>query len=158
MDALREYFISVCAAAIICGVIVSLIHIKSGTGELVKLVAGLFLALTVIRPLAQIDLAVMTDLKLDHSQWASEAAAVGENLAKESLQDIIKTRTEAYILDKAASLGLDIQVTVTLSDDQTPMPTAVHIHGSASPYAKSQLCDVLTNELGIAKEDQIWTG
>lgn len=158
METLRQYFLSVTAAAIICGAATGLLQKKSGAYELVKLTAGLFLALTAIRPLAQIELTDLSEFSLDHSLAASSAAAMGEDLAADAMADIIKSQSEAYILDKAEALGLDVEVEVSISTEGSPLPAAVHIHGKISPYAKAQLEAVLTEEFGIPKEDQQWTG
>lgn len=88
---------------------------------------------------------------------SSEAVNRGEVYAKETLNHIILQRTEAYILDKAVDLGLDITVTVELSKEEIGKPYRIYIQGAAAPLARSRLIDYISNTLGIAKENQIWT-
>lgn len=157
MDALRQYVISVVAAAIVCGIVTGVM--KEGTAQaVVKLICGLFLTFAVLRPIARLDLADLGNFGLSLSRDAEQAAAVGENLARDALADIIKRETEAYILDKAAALNLSLEAEVTVSDSDPPVPMAVRISGNASPYARLRLQNLIQEELGISKENQLWTG
>ena len=52
MDAIREYLIGVVAAALLCGVITTLIGTKGTVGVAVKLVSGLLMLLAVVRVIA----------------------------------------------------------------------------------------------------------
>ena len=102
MEALRQYVISVVAAAMLCGIVVRLF--PNGSGKQVgKLICGLFLAYTVLSPISRVDFSKLPDFSLRYMDDAEDAAAMGENLARDSMADIIKEETEAYILDKAAS-------------------------------------------------------
>ena len=85
---------------------------------------------------------------------AEDAAAMGENLARDSMADIIKEETEAYILDKAADLHANLRVEVAVGEDN--LPAAVTISGEASPYARRQIQAMIANDLGISKENQKW--
>lgn len=157
MEDLRQYVISVVVAAILCGIVTGLI--RNGTAkEIVKLVCGIFLAFTVIHPIAGFDIASLSDFRFSYSEDAAQAAALGENLADESLRDIIKTESEAYILDKAEALNAELTVEITVSDDDTPVPISAKLCGEISPYARQQLQSILQSDLGIAKENQLWTG
>ena len=98
----------------------------------------------------------MPDFSLGYMGDAEDAAAMGENLARDSMADIIKEETEAYILDKAADLHANLHVEVTVGEDN--LPTAVTLSGEASPYARRQIQAIIANDLGIAKENQKWIG
>lgn len=155
MEGLRQYAISVVAAAMICGVLSSLLQ-NSAAKELVKLLCGLFLTVTVISPLVDIDFDALMEFSFPYTQEAEYVAARGENMARETIADIIKTETEAYILDKAAELNTELTVEVTVSDDRIPVSAV--LSGDISPYARQQLENILQRDLGIAKENQVWTG
>lgn len=157
MEALRQYIISVTTAAMIGGIITGLF--QNGTAkEVVKLICGVFLAFTVMRPVAGLDFEELLEVDLLYSQDAEEAAALGENLARESMADIIKAETEAYILDKAAALNADLTAEVTVNNDDPPIPVSVRLSGEVSPYARQQLQSMIQEDLGISKENQLWTG
>jgi len=158
MEGLKAYLISVTAASIICGIVNALAGKRGAVSSVLKLLTGLFLALTVIRPVIRLSLSEI-ELYLDSiSTKADAAVADGEIVASRELASIIKAETEAYILDKAASLGVDLQVDVILSDNAPPLPVEVLLIGAASPYAKAQLSAMIADELGIPKEAQRWTG
>lgn len=157
MEALRQYVLSVTAAALICGIVSGLAR-GSAAKEWIRLLCGLLLAFTAIRPLARLEVNAFAELPLPFAQEAETTAALGENMARQAVADSIKAESEAYILDKAAALNADVTVEVTVSEDSTPVPAAVKLSGSASPYARRQLERILQTELGIAKENQLWTG
>ena len=156
MEALRSYILSVVAGAVVCGIVVKLLGEKGTQGAVAKLMAGLFLTFTVIRPIADIRLSKIGDILDIYSSDAMAAVEAGSQISKDGLTQSIKTQTEAYILDKAKALGLAVQVTVTLSEDEIPVPVGVTISGAVSPYAKGRLAELLSNELGIEKEAQKW--
>lgn len=156
MESLRQYVITVTAAAIIAGILAGFMDEKSSSGGLIRLIAGLFLAFAVISPVVQLDWDGITASLSDFSAEGSLAAAEGENIASETYSSIIKSETEAYILDKAAELSAELEVEVTLDDGY--VPAFVAIRGAVSPYAKLRLQQILEDDLGISKENQIWTG
>jgi hypothetical protein len=59
-------------------------------------------------------------------------------------------------MDKARSYGAEIQVEITLSQEDPPVPKGCTITGEISPFVKQQLQKVLTNELMIPEENQRW--
>lgn len=155
MESVREYLVGVTSAAVLCGILSTISDGKT-SGAMVKLLCGVFLSLIVIFPLSDIhliELDVENHNRLTEGQLASE---MGTDYAKQAKMQIIKQRTEAYILDKAKLYNLDVRVEVTLSRNETPAPCAVVIWGQASPYAKVQLGNMLETELGIPKENQRW--
>lgn len=156
MDGLRQYVLSVVATALICGVVPGLLHSGSAR-ELVKLVCGLLLTITVIAPLRGYDIAEL-DLGDVFSELGSTAVNTGTEMSRSAMADIIKAEAEAYVLDKAAEMDLDVSVEIRLSGGDTPIPEVAVIRGAASPYARERLQDILQTQLGIAKENQQWTG
>lgn len=156
MDGIRAYLLSVCAAAVICGIVTRLVGEKGTQGAVVKMIAGVFLAFTVIRPIADVRLDSLSDWTADFSYDASLAAAAGEDLTREVLAAGIKKRSEAYILDKADALNVSLTVEVTLTEADIPVPCSVRLTGKVSPYAKGQLQTIIAEDLGIDKEHQVW--
>lgn len=155
MDGIRGYFLCVVAAAIICAVAGSL-SIKGTSKAVVKLISGIFLTFTVIRPLAQLDLDDASAFLPSYSREAEAASAEGEFFANEALADIIKAESEAYILDKAAALNAALSVEVTVSDAEMPLPVSARLHGNVSPYVRQRLQSVISQDLGIPEEEQLW--
>lgn len=158
MDEIGKYILSIGIAALITGILTGFTDSKSATGVLLRMVSGLFLCIIAVRPLVDLNLSYLTGFVDTFEESAQTATAVGTSMADDALRQIIKTETEAYILDKATLYGLQLEVQVTLTDDAMPVPESVRLTGSASPYAKSRLQTQISNDLGIPKEQQLWTG
>lgn len=156
MEQLRQYVVSVVAGAFVCGIALGLFPKGSGR-EILKMLCGLFLALTVLGPVAKLDLSELENFYGGFSVDAAQTAALGEAYSEKALRECIKTRTEAYILDKAEGLGAQVAVQVSLSPDALPVPAAVQITGAISPYVKYRLSEYISQDLGVPKENQVWT-
>lgn len=156
MDELREYLLGIVAAAVLCGILSRLINPKSTVGIAVKLIAGFLLLLAVVSPWADIRLENVLDwadsITADGAYYVSQ----GEMMAEEKYRAGIKERTEAYIVDEAKALQCSLQAEVSVSADAMPVPESVILTGDASPYARQALIAVLTQSLGIGREDIIW--
>ena len=155
MEAIRQYIISVTAAAIFCGILTSIAGGKN-IKQVWKLIVGIFLALTAIRPLADIDLSAVPAVAQIYSLQAQEAVQAGETLLLSQTHAIIKSRVEAYILDKAGSMG--VKLTAEVSLDESGLPVSVRLSGAVSPGAKQRLQSIIATDLGIPKEAQTWSG
>ncbi len=156
MGAIQQYLLSVTGAALICGVVLRLLPQKGTAATMGKMLAGIFLAFTVIRPLGHIQLNTLEGFTADLQAEAAQAVQAGQLETYSSLHSIIKDKCEAYILDKASDLGMELTVTLTLSDDALPVPVAVRLQGKAGPYGKARLERILQEDLGISKEQQLW--
>lgn len=157
MDKLSGYILSVIAAAMILGIVNGFLDQKNASAVLIRLIGGLFLTFTIVAPAANFNFSGITDFWEDFTLEGEAAAAYGENLARKELQAIIKSETEAYILDKAKDLQAVLTAEVTLSEAET-VPVSVRLQGNISPYGKLRLQQILEDDLGITKENQIWIG
>lgn len=155
MDTLKEYLLSVTAGAIVCALVQRLLAGKGSAEAIGKVLAGIFMALTVLGPIAQIRLPDFAELSF--AQQAQDAVRDGEETARKALAESISDRVESYILDKAAGMNVRLTVEVELSEDAIPVPVKVRLQGSVSPYAKQKLQAMIREDLGIDKENQIWT-
>ena len=126
-------------------------------GTVVKLLAGVYMTLTIVSPLFQLRLNEFTDLRTDLKMEAEQIAQSGQNAAREAMADSIIEATQSYILDKAETLGAEVTVEVMLDDSSIPVPCGVRIRGNISPYLREQLGSIIQRDLGIPTEAQIWT-
>ena len=156
MIRLAEYVLSVISASVIGIIICSFFDEKSGISVVVKLIFGMFLTFVVINPVVRMDFSGIENYLEYMTLEGAEAASVGENMAREAEGEFIKSRVQAYILDKADSFGIRLNVEVVL--DQENIPVSVELQGNISPYAKTRMIEIITEELGIAKENQLWIG
>lgn len=156
MDSIRQYLLSVISAAIFSSIAVAIVPKKGMQASIIKITAGLIMTITVISPLTKFDFTNLQDIALDFSCDAQNAAKVGEVFAETQIREIITQQIEAYIQEKAVDLGAEIRVEVELTHEDPPVPLAVTIYGTVSPYTKSVLERYIENNLAIPEEHQVW--
>lgn len=156
MTAVKEYLLTVTTSAIICCVAKQIIGEKSSAGKITKVVSGVFLTVTLLSPLVNFNIADIDFYLEDTKSTAAAVSDMGADMAASAMGDIIKNKTEAYILDEARKMELDITVEVELSDADPPAPCRVFIKGTASPYKKTVLGRYISDYLGIPQENQQW--
>ncbi len=154
---MARYIISVVCAALICGILTGFMK-DCGVKKLLKLLCGIFLTFTVIRPIADITIPELPDFGQFYEE-AEAAAQKGKRITDDAIADIITARSEAYILDKAKAMEVFLTAEVaTSSVDGFPVPESVVLEGEISSEKKGMLSQIIADELGIPKENQVWTG
>ena len=152
---IRSWILSLAGAALVCAAALRLAPEGRVKGVLrtmcaVAMTAAFFAPL--LRPGALPDYAAA--LQRYHAAaeaLTGSAAALGQELDR----DNIERRMEAYILDKAQSLGAaltDAQVALRWSTEGVWLPESAELTG---PYSEA-LSALLEAELGIAREAQRW--
>lgn len=148
---MKEYLLGIIAAAFLVSVLNALGGKGAGQGTR-RLVGGILIALAVFRPLGKFDIRLP---ELDGFRSDAEAAAAsGLDQAQELRIQRITEGYEAYILTKAAGLGLDAQVEVTAGEDG--YPESVTIRTAASPGERQEMTQVIVRELGVGREAIAW--
>lgn len=156
MDAIANYILSLCCGAIICSIILSVGSSGGAGGSLRRMICGLFLAFLAISPLRDIDLGEFTEDIQAYTNEAEAAASAGIAQSEDAVAEVISRQAEAYILDKAAALSLELEVHVNV-DEETMLPASAELSGNASPSQKQVLTDYIRETLGIEENDQQWT-
>lgn len=156
MFAVQEYIISIVSASIICGIISGLIGKKGTYPAIVRLLCGLFVVITAITPLKDFSFSTLPDYFSDIQADADVITNQAVTQTQEEFFRRIKEDTEAYILDKASDLELEIKVDVQYSTRDKIVPEGVIIYGAASPYKKKELKRFIATQLDIPEESQIW--
>ena len=151
---MKEYILSVICAAVLCGIVADLAEKKGASANILKLICGVFLSFTVIRPITEVKLEDFSFFTADITQDAFQAADLGQTNSYQEMAAIITSEVTAYILDKAADYPGELTVDVVLDADL--IPRSVTLTGDISPAGKLQLEQSIEQDLGIAKEDQIW--
>lgn len=157
MNGIQNWVLSVVAAGLICGIAGSMASGSAASAGVIKLTSGIFLILAVLGPVLRMDFTSLQVIPESVLQEAEAVAASGREQAENAVSAVIKTQTEAYILDKAASLGLSLQVRTELSEDGM-LPEHVYLEGQAAPAVRQRLQRIITEDLGIPKEKQSWIG
>lgn len=157
MEALRSYGLSLICGAMICGIFTGIVQ-DGLFQKQIQLLCGLFLALTIVKPLVQLDLPSLDGLLEPFGTAAEEAAADGVIIYQQAIAQSIQEEAEAYICSKASALEADLCVRVSLRDDTPPVPNRVILEGEISPEKMDALQTILEEELHIPKERQTWIG
>lgn len=148
---MKAYAMTVICAAFALAILAAIA--PDGPGKGTRQLAGtVFLVLTALLPLGRAQLP-----KLDLSRIVREgeqAAQDGSRQYEEAFSECITEEVEAYILTKAAALGLEPQVRVAL--DPEGMPQWVELTADAGPQIREVLTEQLSGELGLKREDVIW--
>ncbi len=154
MESMKAYLFSVICASVACAIVGSITAGKGTNGALMKLICGIFLVFTMLSPVTSLKMDALSIFTSDLRENAASAAAVGRSITEESMDAIIKSETEAYILDKAAIL--DAQLTAEVTLDAQHKPASVTLCGTVSPYVRYRMESILEEDLGIKKENQQW--
>lgn len=157
MDAIRKYLISLCAAALLCALVRALVP-GGRMKKLCSLLCGIFLMTAALSGISGWQLSDFAQ-ELSKMQVAAEQARTGVEIRnREALCAIIKSKTEAYIWDKAQELDLSVSIEVMVeADGSYPYPSGVQITGAFTPQQRKTLEAYIEENLAIGKERQIWT-
>lgn len=154
---MKPYILSVITASVMCACVCG-IGAKLQCKARLEMLCNLFLCLVILSPLPKIDLDSLVGTFLQNSQLDGQSISTMGNVSSaNAMEAIIKEKTQAYILSKAAEYDAVLEVTVLLDDGEIPVPNSVILRGSISPYAKQQLIRILEQDLNIPKENQQWT-
>lgn len=157
MNLVGQYLLSVVAVALIVSVSNSLIEKRGVIGSILKLITGVALTLAIVSPFTDLNIQNFDPLFSYAEADASGVVLEGKMAAQSEISAYIYKQMQAYILDKATALGLDIRVDILLTDDSPPVVESIIINGMASPYAKKRLLLYIINDLGVTEDHVVWT-
>lgn len=140
--------------SLVCGVCMALV--PEGRRKWIRMISGLIMTITVLAPLSDLLGADLPVVDPELIQAGESLRTEGEAISRNAMADIIIRNTQAYILDKANEQGASLSAEVTVSDDTIPVPEAVTLRGTISPYSKLRLEGIIETELGITKENIRW--
>lgn len=156
MNGISKWLLGVIAAALITAIINTLLPKNSKNAKIIGIISGFFILLTALTPLSG-DRILDFNIFIEDIEKSGQAAAQsGHESSASQMRQIITAQTEAYIQEKATAMGADIQVTVTLSTDDPPIPVAVKLEGSITPYDRSKLAAIIANDIGVTEDQQTW--
>lgn len=146
MALVREWLLGITGAAILSALGEALMP-EGGVKRVGKLVCGLVLAFSILRPLSVLDTTnLWPGVEYDSGEASQMAAALQEE-AGSRMKSIIERELSAYSMDKAARLGLDCRVEVRCrEEDGIFLPESAEITGASS----LELLEALQTELGLS--------
>lgn len=121
-----------------------------------RLAVGLLLLAAMVKPLVGLDFDALAGAL---AEYRPDGAACRQALEEKNgavLKTIIEERTNAYISDKAKTLGMDCaaEVTYYYGTDGEVRPEAVVVRGEFTESQRAGLSRALEGELGIPTEKQ----
>lgn len=140
----------------VCALLVRFTKTKGTVHAVTKLLCGLFITYTVVKPLPAVKAPDISGMISNYGVEAQRAVELGEDISRNALEQSIKEQTEAYILERARQLELDVLVEVDMTAEQVPVPKTVSLCGKVSPYAKKKLSAIIEKDIGIGMENQEW--
>ncbi len=156
VSAIFQYLVCVIASALL-GSLVQQIAPPGTAGRVAKLACGLLVMLCMISPVLRLDsgkiAAWISELELQ-----KDAAFTGIEVQTKDLQaDIISDKVEAYVLDKAESLGLQIEAEVSMNTEGTyPYPDGITIRGAFTQGQKALLQSYIEENFAIPEDRQVY--
>ena len=153
--ALKGWLTAVLTTAVMLTVAEKLVP-EGSLRKIASITGGLILLLVLVQPVTKLQVG---QLRLDYGAYADAVRQRQQELQAENtaeMAELIAERTEAYILDKAASLGISCQAVVTTAPGEDGLPCPVAAELSCPP--SEALAECLESELGIPKERQVFHG
>lgn len=156
MSHVREYLLSMITASIICVIVRALTEKKGVSSTIIQFVSAIFLVITILSPWKQ---GSMIDFSKNIEKYSDDVQLIvneGVSAAQTETAAIIKREMEAYIVDKAKSLGVILEAEVTLCEDTSERAESVIITTNTSPYLKQRISQYISEDLGIPEDCQLW--
>lgn len=157
MTQIREYILGIVAAAILCSIVLQLTKNKSANGTIIKTACGIVMTICIFSPLLQFKLDAFSLQDLNAFEKGEQYITEGYGTSMERIRQVIKQRSEAYILQEASYYDCALNISVTISDDDSPKPVGVSVQGNVSPAIKQKLQSIIERDLGIPMELQVWS-
>ena len=155
---MKGYLFSLTAAALLSALVLALVP-EGSVRRTVQLGCGLLLALTALSPLLKLDYDAIAkqiaEIRLD-----TETVRTGvevQNRELQALSAIIKSKTEAYIWDKADEMGVALEVEVETRDlGSGPYPWRATLTGACGGEKRTALTQYIEENLAIPEARQVW--
>lgn len=156
MDVIRQWLLGITCAAMVAALAESLT--PTGTiRKIGRLTGGLVLLVAMLQPLLSLDqdalTRALTEYRLELSSYSGELEEENRTLMK----NIIEERSDAYIQDKAESLGIDCQISVEVGEEgDWPVPESVTVFGALTEGEQAELTRAIETDFAIPAERQYY--
>ena len=157
MGAVRSWLMAVIAVSLLCAVADALMP-RGAVRRAGKLVCGLVLLGAVLSPVAGLDVE-------SGQRWLDGYLASIQNRESEleetvesQMKGIIEQQYAAYIVDKAARLGLtcDPRVECGLSEEGLYLPVRVRVTGALTEEERARIAGMIAEDLGVPESEQLY--
>lgn len=159
MENVRNWLLALISVSVLAAMADSLMP-KGAIKRVGKLVCGLVMLCAILSPLVQLDL---ESSRAWLEEWMDGLEQEGSHLQEmvhAGQKTIIEQDCAAYILDKAAELGLNCtaRVTCRAGEEALYFPWTAEVAGKFSDAEQSRLTRMIQQDLGIPPERQSYYG
>ena len=156
LELIRQWLVGITCAAMIAALAEGLAP-PGAVRKVGRFTGGLVLLIAVLKPIAAVDGEALgrtlAEYRLDLSAYSTQLEE--ENSAR--MKSIIEEQAAAYIVDKAASLGLSCQVQVEAGESGAwPIPWSVTVTGDLDEGARETLTRQIQEDFAIPAERQVY--
>jgi hypothetical protein len=159
LDTLRTWILGIAAAALISGIAGALTP-PGKARRVVSLVCGFLTIALMLAPLREFDLGRYASYQVEFNEQRGVYGIRLENENERLVKAIIEERGAAYILDKAAQLGIEyLRAEVAARAGEAgayPVPWEAALRGEATEEQRAKLGGSIEAELGIPAARQRW--
>ena len=157
MGAVRSWLLAVITVSLLCAVADALMP-PGAVKRVGRLVCGLVLIGAILSPLKVLDLEGSQRWLDEYLSSVRSREAELEGTVNSQIKVIIEQKCAAYIVDKAAELGLTCRARVecVLSEDGLYLPVRTEVDGSMTADVQSKLIRIIESDLGVPAESQIY--
>ncbi len=157
MGAVRGWLLAVIGASLICALADALMP-QGAVRRVGKLVCGLVLLAAVLSPLTRLDIADGQRWLEDYLDSLDNREAELTETVNSQMKVIIEQEYAAYIVDKAAQLGLtcSVQVECGLSEEGLYLPARARVSGALTERERDQIVRLIGTDLGIPESEQLY--
>lgn len=156
-EGLESWVRALAAAGLFTGAVLTLSP-GGRSGKVLRLVCSLLLLAVLLSPLGRLDYNAYAEELSRQRLLGLDLSAKGEAESLRLLGSIIRKRTETYILEQAAALGIRVTgAKVTLAaGEEVPYPWSAEVWLAEGPSGEQALGEILEGQLGIPPRRQVW--
>ena len=157
IGAVRSWLLAVISVSLLCAVAGALMP-QGGVKRVGRLVCGLVLLAAVLSPLTELDVEAGQRWLASFMADVSGQEAELRETVNSQMKTIIEQKYAAYIVDKATRLGLTCSARVECRETEEGLylPVRAEVTGSWTVGAQDRLSQVLSEDLGIPAQSQIY--
>lgn len=157
MIRIRKYLLSVAAASLLTSLLPALLP-KGKIQKVESFIGSLVLILTILSPVVKLNASSIRKAMESYQIDLQDTQRGIEKKSRGALEELISQRCEEYIWDKAAQMGLQLEIEITVGgNSDIPVPVSASMVGVCSQEDQAVLSKILEEELGIPRNKQEWS-
>ena len=157
MEVVRAWLLSLIAVSLLCASAGALMP-KGAVRQVGRLVCGLVMLAAILSPVARLDAAEGRRWLAGYFASVEQRRAGLEETVNNQMKHIIEGEYAAYIVDKAAELGLTCtaQVECQRSAEGLYLPVRTEVTGMLTEDIRIQLVRTIAEALGVPERAQVY--